>query len=160
MAELWGSSSLSSETCKTLTKAFYIDRDRTPAQDIRYQFQQLTDVVVRALSPGINDPFTAINGIDELAAALLLFIEKDHVGEQRRDKEGQLRLVVPSASAAEILEDTVGHIVLYATTDHFVMEKLRMVLRSVLPALRDEQDRRAAARLQEDLDRRQKEASA
>ena len=50
--------------------AFLVGAVRTPTQDIRYQCQQLTDVVVRALSPSINDPSTPINGIDELTIGL------------------------------------------------------------------------------------------
>ncbi len=53
-----------------MVDAFVLAGERTPEQDIRYQFQQLTDVIIRALSPGINDPFTAINGIDELERVL------------------------------------------------------------------------------------------
>lgn len=64
-------------TIANIQQAFDLDRERTPEQDIRYQFQQLTDIVIRALSPGINDPFTATNGIDELAAAIQLFARRE-----------------------------------------------------------------------------------
>lgn len=131
VAEIWGKTHLVGETEDALLKAFYLDRERTPAQDIRYQFQQLTDVVVRALSPGINDPFTAVNGIDELASALLLFTCHARVREYRQDKNGDLRLIVNTASLPEILNDTVGHIGIYGATDPFVMDSLRRVLNIV-----------------------------
>lgn len=50
--------------------AFVIGRVRTPAQDIEHGIRQLVEIAVRALSPGINDPFTAIAVIDRLGAAL------------------------------------------------------------------------------------------
>ena len=151
---------LEAATSKKLLKNFYIDRERTPAQDIRYQFQQLTDVVVRALSPGINDPFTAINGIDELAAALLLLTQRARIKEHRQDAGGALRLIVPTASIAEILNETVGHIAIYGASDHFVMDSLRRVLRSVLPQLHDVKDLDAVQRLHQELDRREAESAA
>ncbi|MGI4758783.1 MAG: DUF2254 domain-containing protein [Janthinobacterium lividum] len=140
IAEVWGTASLPSEEKKKLIGYFYVDRERTPAQDIRYQFQQLTDVIVRALSPGINDPFTAINGIDELAAAMLLFAQRPEITDRRQDDKGALRLIVQSASAAELLRATVGHIAIYASSDYFVMDRLRRVLMSVRPILTSSND--------------------
>ena len=158
VAELWGISELTAETAKTFKKAFFIDRERTPAQDIRYQFQQLTDVIVRALSPGINDPFTAINGIDELAAALLLFTRRARVREYRQDAQGELRLIVPTANTAEILEDTVGHIAIYGAADHFVMDSLRRVLATVERHVSQKSDIAVVDRLGEELDKREAKA--
>ena len=135
MAEIWGSAVLAQDDREKLVGCFYVDRERTPAQDIRYQFQQLTDVIVRALSPGINDPFTAINGVDELAAAMLLFTQLPQVSNERQDDKGALRIIVQTATAAEILRATVGHIAIYAASDHFVMDRLRRVLTSVRPNL-------------------------
>lgn len=43
---------------------------RTPYQDIRYAVQQPVDITIRALSPGINDPYTAINAIRGLSSGL------------------------------------------------------------------------------------------
>lgn len=156
VAEIWGSQELDQESTKSILKAFYVDRERTPAQDIRYQFQQLTDVIVRALSPGINDPFTAINGIDELAAAMLLFARHAQVRTQRQDTDGTLRLIVPTTSVSAILHDTVGHIGIYAATDHFVMKVLRRVLTTVSAHLQRPEDLEAVHAISADLDRRQK----
>ncbi len=153
--ELWGTPELTADAAKAVLTVFYIDRERTPTQDIRYQFQQLTDVIVRALSPGINDPFTAINGIDELAAALLLFTRRAHVQEQRQDPQGRLRLIVSPAGAGQILNETIGHIAIYGAADHFVMDSLRRVLASVSPNLRQTEDLDIVAALGQELDRRE-----
>ena len=160
VAELWGCSSITADQKEKLLEAFYSGRERTPAQDIRYQFQQLTDVVVRALSPGINDPFTAINGIDELTAALLLFTKRARVRERRQDSDGALRLIVPTANLGEMLDDTVGHIALYGGSDRFVMAALRRALNSVAPGLRETNDIAAVQQLQQELDRQQASSKA
>ena len=128
-------SGLSDEDDDRVREAFIIGSARTPTQDIRYQFQQLTDVVSRALSPGINDPFTAINGIDELATGLALLARRPRVAELRQDQNGVPRLFVPRPQLSELLTSTVGHIAIYAASDSFVMDRLRRVLRTVEPDL-------------------------
>ncbi len=155
LGEIWGASTLTPELTKKVLNAFYVDRERTPAQDIRYRFQQLTDVIVRALSPGINDPFTAINGIDELAAALQLFTRRAHVHRYRQDSDRKLRLIVPTPGIREILHETVGHISLYAAADHVVMSSLRRALLSVRPQLTESEDLSAVEEQRVELDRRQ-----
>ncbi len=128
------------ECVKKITGAFMVGQARTPAQDVRYHFQQLTDVVVRALSPGINDPFTAINGIDVLASALALLARRSRIGEQRQDEQGTPRLFVPVPKLAGILKATVGHIAIYAKDDPFVMAKLWDVLEIIEPDLTESEE--------------------
>lgn len=151
VAEVWKAGIWQEEDKRTVVEAFYVGRERTPAQDIRYHFQQLTDVVVRALSPGINDPFTAANGVDELAAGMLLFVRRARARERRQDSEGRVRLIVPSPDAGEILRDTVGHIAIYAAHDEYVAASLRRVLDVVCPFLNTKADLAAIAQLREVL---------
>ncbi|MEO6966718.1 MAG: DUF2254 domain-containing protein [Acidobacteriaceae bacterium] len=156
MARAWGAKELPEEALARAIGAFHMGRERTPAQDIRYQFQQLTDVVVRALSPGINDPFTAINGIDEMETGMALLAQRARVADQRQDKEGVLRLIAPTAGVSEVLEHTVGHVAIYGAGDRFVMARLRRVLDTVEGLLRDEREMATLSRLREELDRRER----
>lgn len=55
---------------KKLLSCFLIGSFRTAEQDFEFEIRQLVEVALRALSPGINDPFTAMNCIDFLGAAL------------------------------------------------------------------------------------------
>jgi uncharacterized membrane protein len=146
------------ETARRILGAFLFGKARTPAQDVRYHFQQLTDVVVRALSPGINDPFTAINGIDTLASGLALLARSSRIEEQRRDDQGTPRLYVPVPKLQNILKATVGHIAIYAKDDPFVMAKLWEVLDIVESELTDPEEQRAYDSLI--LDMRSKERYA
>lgn len=139
------------ETAKRILSAFMFGKARTPAQDVRYHFQQLTDVVGRALSPGINDPFTAINGIDVLASALELLARCPRVEEQRGDDQGTPRLFVPVPKLQYILEATVGHIAIYAKDDPFVMAKLGEVLDVIEPDLTGPDEQKELRTLRLDL---------
>ncbi len=123
-------SRLSEEDERRVREAFVIGSARTPTQDIRYQFQQLTDVIVRALSPGINDPFTAINDIDELATGLTLLGAASSYCRTSKDGEGVPRLLTPRPQLTELLTSTVGYIAIYGASDSLMMDRLRRVLRS------------------------------
>ena len=153
VARAWGTTFLSESELKSIVGAFLLGGERTPAQDIRYQFQQLTDVVVRALSPGINDPFTAINGIDELASGLAQLARQPRAAESRSDDSGMLRLVIPRPTLDEILDGTVGHIAIYAAADRFVMGGLRRVLDAVEPHLSGDAEKSRLITLRGELDR-------
>ena len=152
LAIVWGEYDESEKTTERIAGAIVLGGQRTPIQDIRYEFQQLTDVVVRALSPGINDPFTAINGIDALAAAASQLARRPRAPETRSDSSGAVRLIVSSPQIGEVLRKTVGHIALYAAADPFVMRSLRRVLEVVEPNLMGVDERSTLAALHRDLD--------
>lgn len=158
VATVWGPGKLAGDGLEAVVRALALGRERTPGQDIRFQFQQMTDVVVRSLSPGINDPFTAVNGIDELASGVSLLARRPRIAEGRQDRAGKLRLIVPWPDVSEVLEQTVGHIAVYGAKDRFVMSALRRVLKTVEPHLMSEKEQRMIRYLRFDLDKR--EASA
>ncbi|HEY8716009.1 MAG TPA: DUF2254 domain-containing protein [Candidatus Acidoferrum sp.] len=155
LAYVWGVKELPEEELKCIVGVFVIGWERTPEQDIRYQFQQLAEVVIRALSPGINDPFTAINGIDELETALALLARRGRINEKRYGKDGVLRLIVPTTNVSEVLEETVGHIAIYGAGDPFVLAGLRKIVDRMGSMLFEESERVTVRRLREQLDRRQ-----
>ncbi len=160
VARVWGLTKQPPAVVKRIVSAFQIGGERTPTQDIRYQFQQLTDVVLRALSPGINDPFTAVNGIDELASGMALLAERGRVVDNRQDDEGALRLVVLTPTVCEVLDNTVGHIAIYGAGDRFVMAALRRVLDVVENRAQGEGEKAAVERLRRELEVRERARSS
>lgn len=112
--------------------------------------------MVRALSPGINDPFTAINGIDELASGLSLLARRPRGQEWREGQGGELRLFAAKPQVNEILRDTLGHIAIYASGDHFVMSRLRRVLSIVDHDLKTDAERLESKNLKIEFDRRER----
>ena len=68
---------------------------RTQEQDIEFSVLQLVEVAVRALSPGINDPFTCIHCIDYLSAILCQLGQRKFPSPYRFDREGCLRIIAP-----------------------------------------------------------------
>ncbi|MEO8796623.1 MAG: DUF2254 domain-containing protein [Polyangiaceae bacterium] len=162
IAKLRGTTDAEPELVKAIRYAVLLGRERTPTQDIRYQFQQLSDVVVRALSPGINDPFTALNGIDELAAGLAQMTTSDAIPSRRYGPDGALCVVAPAPSVSDVLDETVGHIAIYGAGDRFVVAGLRRVLAIVEDRLPSGSGREEATirRLRSDIDERARVKSA
>ncbi|MEZ6097404.1 MAG: DUF2254 domain-containing protein [Pirellulaceae bacterium] len=77
---------------------------RTPRQDAECALEELVEVAVRALSPGINDPFTAIACVDRLSAALGRVAERSDPNEIICDNTGSPRLKTTSTTFASLMD--------------------------------------------------------
>lgn len=66
---------------------------RTPDQDFEFALRHLVEVALRALSPGINDPFTAIAVIDRLRGGITRLAGRQMPMGMLRDDDGSLRLI-------------------------------------------------------------------
>jgi uncharacterized membrane protein len=72
---------LSRREIKRLNASFEISEYRTVGQDVRYGVRQMVDIALRALSPGVNDPGTAMTCVDFLSAVLCHFAQAQARGE-------------------------------------------------------------------------------
>lgn len=70
LVTVWPGESATHELATTINAAFVLGNQRTDTRDIEFPFEQLVEIAARALSPGINDPFTAIACVDRLGSAL------------------------------------------------------------------------------------------
>src|SRR3546814_1239435 len=60
-----------------ILSCFSLGNTRTPTQDLEFLIDELVEIALRALSPGINDPFTAITSIHWMGAALAKLADRD-----------------------------------------------------------------------------------
>lgn len=112
------SQSEADEDVAPLRRAFMVGPQRTPDQDLEYSVRQLVEIAVRALSPGINDPFTAINCIDWLGVATAQLARRGMPARCYRDDDGQVRLIanaptfpgVVDAAFQQIRQAGAGHV--------------------------------------------------
>lgn len=93
VAAIWPPGKSDDTTEKTIWDAFLLGNQRTEEQDVEFAIHQLVEVALRALSPGINDPFTAIACIDRLGACLSLLAERKLPSTHRYDDRGTLRVI-------------------------------------------------------------------
>ncbi len=94
---------LGEEARETLTQevnaALATGFERTNVQDVGFGFGQLVDVAVRALSPGINDPTTAVHVIGHLLDLLCRLAERNPGPEHLTDDDGRIRVVLSLLTA-------------------------------------------------------------
>lgn len=125
---------LDSGTANDIRKAFVIDQRRTPAQDLEYGFRQLVEIALRALSSGINDPFTAVVVIDRLGAALEEIFEREPLPRFLRDEDGEIRVVAERQH--EGLIDVAFDLIREAGSDQaLVLARIADVLGQLAPVL-------------------------
>jgi uncharacterized membrane protein len=117
---------------------------RTPQQDPYFLFDQLLEVALRALSPSMNDPFTAMTCIDRMAEALNLLARRRLPDPYTTDEDGALRLVVPRPEVGELLEHLFGELRANAAGDPMVARHLALTLRRMQASSSHEELRRTA----------------
>ncbi len=76
VALVWPAGRIDQKVDKQLRRAFRLGNQRTPTQDVEYAVNQLVEMAVRAMSPAINDPFTAMTCLDYLGQGLALVSPK------------------------------------------------------------------------------------
>lgn len=105
--------------------------ERTTTQDIGYGLRQLTDVVIRALSPGVNDPTTAVHGLNTCSAALCE-LAGYRLGQRiLRDGRDIQRVVVARPDMPELLDLVCSQAQHYGASDSAVLERLLTLLREL-----------------------------
>lgn len=113
---------------QAIRKTFIIGSMRTSKQDAEYSVRQLVEIAVRALSPGINDPYTAIGCIDQLGAALQFLGNKEFPLGSVFDDKGKLRLLIKPFTYAGILNASFDQIRQYGSTSVAVTVRLLEML--------------------------------
>lgn len=107
-------SRLTEQLTKQLQSFFVLGHQRTSGQDIEFEVNQLVEVAVRALSPGVNDPFTAITCVDHLGSALCRLASRDMPSPYRHDSHDKLRLIAPADTFMAIMDSALNQIRQYS----------------------------------------------
>ncbi|MGJ8678545.1 MAG: DUF2254 domain-containing protein [Akkermansiaceae bacterium] len=93
-----------------ILSCFYFGKVRTQEQDYEYGIRQLVEIALRALSPGINDPFTAINCIDYLGAGMQYAFNRALPPSVHQDKQGVTRLYSWEIDYRDLVEASVNQV--------------------------------------------------
>jgi uncharacterized membrane protein len=93
-----------------LTKHFVIGKTKTAQQDIEFSIHQMVEIAARALSPGVNDPFTAIACIDNLSATMCYLAQADFPSKYRFDEKWNLRMITDTIEFEGVLDAAFNQI--------------------------------------------------
>jgi len=126
--------------------AVTLGTERTLHQDAAFGFRQLVDVGTRALSPGTNDPTTAIQALDQLHDLLRRLATRDFPSEVRVDEAGRPILVMPRLEWADYVHLALDEIRRSGEGQLQVARRLAAILEDLLtvcppertPVLRDQ----------------------
>ena len=88
------SEDIDEKSLSNLDSNFIIGKSRTPQQDAEHAIHQMVEIACRALSPGINDPYTAITCIDNLSSTMCYLTKVKFPDKYRYDDDGNLRYVL------------------------------------------------------------------
>ncbi|MFF3956106.1 DUF2254 family protein [Streptomyces sp. NPDC001890] len=122
---------------------------RTVEQDAPYGFRLLADITVRALSPAVNDPTTAVQSLDQIEDALLKLSQRSLGDAWLLDATGAPRVSYPSPGWADLVSLALDETLMYGSSNPQVVRRLRALLERVSaaapPSRREELARRTAA---------------
>jgi uncharacterized membrane protein len=97
-------------------RAVHLDRERTFEQDPKYPIRILVDIAIKALSPAINDPTTAVQTIDQIEDLLRRLGECDLDAGYASDANGIVRLIFPMPTWEDYLTLAFDEIRQYGVT--------------------------------------------
>jgi uncharacterized membrane protein len=117
----------------------HVGLERTSAQDVGYGLRQLTDVANKALSPGINDPTTAIHALGHISAFLCALTDRDLGDELSCDEDNRIRVVARRPDFATYVDLGISQPRRYGATDPQVLEKIFQVLLDLSHRVRPDQ---------------------
>jgi uncharacterized membrane protein len=122
---------------------FTIGSHRTPAQDPRYGLSQLVEIALRALSPGINDPHTAIAVIDHVGSAFEVIFGRSSQEKLLTDEEDTVRVVAERSDAPRLAADAFDPIRQAAAHHPSVLIRMADTLRHLAPVATSDTARNA-----------------
>ncbi|WP_284581607.1 DUF2254 domain-containing protein [Streptomyces sp. 2P-4] len=105
--------------------------ERTHEQDVGFGLRQLTDVATKALSPGVNDPTTAVHALSHCSALLCGLAKRDLSPRLLHDGHGDVRVVLRRPTLAELLHLVVAQPLRYGAADPSVLARILMLLREL-----------------------------
>jgi uncharacterized membrane protein len=135
-------SRLSPERADRLLSAFDFGPTRTLQQDIEFGVLQIVDIGLKAISPAVNDPSTAISCVDQLSRIMIRFVSRQTPDEFLYDPPGVLRVSVNWLHFARVLEAAFEQIRMYSKTDLAVSLRLLRALSDIAVSTDDPEFRR------------------
>ena len=121
------SKELDKETVDEIISNFHFSLGELVQENYVLAFKQITEIIIKAMSPGINDPGTAINGIDYLTELFYLRLQKNDTNIIERD--GIHYIHVNTVGFEELLYQVMASIRTYCKHDIILIQKLMLMFR-------------------------------
>ena len=133
---------ITAEAADDIRAAFDFGPFRTLQQDIEFGVLQIVDIALKAISPAVNDPSTAITCIDQLSRILIRYVGREPSDELLYDPPGVFRVNIPWIGFDGLIDSAFEQIRMYAKSDVAVSLRLLRALRDIAAATGDREFRR------------------
>lgn len=118
-----------------LRRQVILGDERTFEQDPKYALRLIVDIAIKALSPAINDPTTAVQALDQVEDLLLRLGRRHLEAGTLRDPRGTPRLILPMPSWEDFLRLGLDEIGAYGADSVQVMRRMKALIRHLTEAL-------------------------
>lgn len=119
---------LSKEQLKDCYSSIYFSKNELVKENYNLAFKQITEIIVKAMSPGINDPGTALNGIDYLTELLAMRLHKKDSEFITNTKSAVQYGQVAVITFEVLLTSLMASLRTYCKHDPIVVQKLLVML--------------------------------
>ena len=133
---------LSPDVTRDLLGAFDLGPSRTLQQDVEFGVLQIVDIALKAISPAVNDPTTAISCVDQLSRILIRYASREPQDSFLYDPPGIVRVSVLWIGFDSLLESALEQIRMYSKGDVAVSLRLLRALGDIAAATPDPELRR------------------
>jgi uncharacterized membrane protein len=120
---------------RKLRRGIKLGVERTFEQDPKYAIRLLVDIAIKALSPAINDPTTAVQALDQIEDLLLRLGQRHLESGAFRDNEDKLRLLVPFPGWDDLLGLAFDEICFYGANSVQVMRRMNALVGDLMRSL-------------------------
>lgn len=131
VATVWRRAATEAEDAQVrdgVRRALVLGPERTLQSDLELGIRQIADIAVRALSPGVNDPTTAMICIDRLAGALVTLAGREAPRTARTGGGGHVRVIFPAPRFEDLVEVAFAQIRHFGASDFVVAAHLARML--------------------------------
>ncbi len=118
---------------RQLRRAVILGDERTLDDDPAFAIRMLVDVAIKALSPAINDPTTAVQSLDRIEDVLRYAAPKHLSTGTVTDSHGEVRLVYPTPTWDDLVELALDEIRAFGANQYQVARRLRALLDALIP---------------------------
>ena len=125
------------EALEELHTAVVVGTYRTMEQDLEYAIAEYVEIALRALSPAVNDPATAVSCIDWIGDSLIALSAEPIAVAGFRDDHGQDRVYLPANSLRRVVAAAFDEIRQNATGSPTVAIHMLTTIAKVSPAVHD-----------------------
>lgn len=133
---------LSPAGAAALRGVFDFGPSRTLQQDVEFGVLQIVDIALKAISPAVNDPTTAITCVDQLSRLVIRFASRQMPEPRLYDLQGVARVSVQWIDFERLLDSAFEQIRMYSKTDTAVSLRLLRAFGDIATSTQDEGQRR------------------